>query len=338
MTDTLPPLPLSDEQINELAVSCWHYSPYAGNDGRDFDHREFARAILRAALPAAQPVAWMWEYIGADPMRCHIKPCARSLHEMDPAKPPYPDSWKPIRPLYAAPVAAQQEQPESVFAYTSAHSGEASTAPAEAEAWDFAQWRRELGNLIEDHYDASTAAKHRAMETITRHIDAAGMHWRAITILRDMEQRAASRTGITTPPSTGADTERARSDDPESAAAPQRDNCELCHGTRGGVPGNENRVDGKVICDYCHAAPVAQTLTDGVEGIDGPRHGPAADGSQKPNDAAAIPCVKAGSNPVAQVVYGSPEPKPPCTVCGTPYEKHGTYPTCASHHYTSEHQ
>jgi hypothetical protein len=59
MTDTLPPLPLSDEQINELAVSCWHYSPYAGNDGRDFDHREFARAILRAALPAAQPVAWL---------------------------------------------------------------------------------------------------------------------------------------------------------------------------------------------------------------------------------------------------------------------------------------
>jgi hypothetical protein len=32
-------------------------------------------------------------------------------------------------------------------------------------------------------------------------------------------------------------------------------------------------------------------------GIDGPRHGPEADGSQKPNDAAAIPCAKAGSNP-----------------------------------------
>jgi hypothetical protein len=34
----------------------------------------------------------------------------------------------------------------------------------------------------------------------------------------------------------------------------------------------------------------------GVAGIDGPRHGPEADGSQKPNDAAAIPCAKAGSN------------------------------------------
>jgi hypothetical protein len=37
-------------------------------------------------------------------------------------------------------------------------------------------------------------------------------------------------------------------------------------------------------------------LADGAEGIDGPRHGPVADGSQKPNDAAAIPCAKAGSN------------------------------------------
>ena len=36
--------------------------------------------------------------------------------------------------------------------------------------------------------------------------------------------------------------------------------------------------------------------TDGVGGIDGPRHGPWADGSQTPNDAAAIPCAKAGSS------------------------------------------
>jgi hypothetical protein len=35
------------------------------------------------------------------------------------------------------------------------------------------------------------------------------------------------------------------------------------------------------------------------------------------------------------VVYGSPEPRPPCAVCGTPAEKHGSYPTCASHPYTS---
>jgi predicted CXXCH cytochrome family protein len=33
----------------------------------------------------------------------------------------------------------------------------------------------------------------------------------------------------------------------------RKDNCENCHGTRGGVRGNENIVDGKVLCDYCHA-------------------------------------------------------------------------------------
>lgn len=33
-----------------------------------------------------------------------------------------------------------------------------------------------------------------------------------------------------------------------------RDNCEACRGQRGGVPGNENRVDGRVLCDYCATA------------------------------------------------------------------------------------
>lgn len=30
------------------------------------------------------------------------------------------------------------------------------------------------------------------------------------------------------------------------------DNCQVCHGAKGGVPGNENRIDGKIMCDYCH--------------------------------------------------------------------------------------
>jgi len=30
------------------------------------------------------------------------------------------------------------------------------------------------------------------------------------------------------------------------------DNCEICDGLQG-VPGNENRVDGLVVCDYCDA-------------------------------------------------------------------------------------
>ncbi len=37
-----------------------------------------------------------------------------------------------------------------------------------------------------------------------------------------------------------------------------RDNCEKCHGARGGVPGNENRVNGRTLCDYCSAAHLEQ--------------------------------------------------------------------------------
>lgn len=32
---------------------------------------------------------------------------------------------------------------------------------------------------------------------------------------------------------------------------------------------------------------------------------------------------------------GSDAPKPPCSVCGLPYAKHGSYPTCASHPYAA---
>ena len=30
-----------------------------------------------------------------------------------------------------------------------------------------------------------------------------------------------------------------------------RDNCENCRGAKGGVPGNENVVNGRTLCDYC---------------------------------------------------------------------------------------
>lgn len=29
------------------------------------------------------------------------------------------------------------------------------------------------------------------------------------------------------------------------------DKCEVCHGKRGGVRGNENIIDGIIMCDYC---------------------------------------------------------------------------------------
>ncbi|KKN71258.1 hypothetical protein LCGC14_0423010 [marine sediment metagenome] len=37
------------------------------------------------------------------------------------------------------------------------------------------------------------------------------------------------------------------------AVRKQLDNCEVCKGVKGGVRGNENIIDGVVMCDYCHA-------------------------------------------------------------------------------------
>lgn len=37
-------------------------------------------------------------------------------------------------------------------------------------------------------------------------------------------------------------------------ACPVRDNCVICRGTSGGEPGNENVINGVVVCDYCHVA------------------------------------------------------------------------------------
>jgi len=33
----------------------------------------------------------------------------------------------------------------------------------------------------------------------------------------------------------------------------ERDKCEICHGKSGGVRGNENIIDGVIMCDYCTA-------------------------------------------------------------------------------------
>lgn len=56
----------------------------------------------------------------------------------------------------------------------------------------------------------------------------------------------------------------------EGAPLP-RDNCEVCLGERGGVPGNENIIGGKVMCDYCsadrHASPVVGHKT-AIQGED----------------------------------------------------------------------
>lgn len=31
------------------------------------------------------------------------------------------------------------------------------------------------------------------------------------------------------------------------------DNCQVCCGSKGGIKGNENRIDGLIVCDYCSA-------------------------------------------------------------------------------------
>lgn len=39
----------------------------------------------------------------------------------------------------------------------------------------------------------------------------------------------------------------------EWCEAPRYDACQICNGMRGGEPGNENVVNGVIMCDYCHA-------------------------------------------------------------------------------------
>jgi hypothetical protein len=41
--------------------------------------------------------------------------------------------------------------------------------------------------------------------------------------------------------------------DDECILFKEPDGCEICHGFNGGVRGNENIVDGKIVCDYCMA-------------------------------------------------------------------------------------
>jgi hypothetical protein len=81
-------------------------------------HAEVSKFLLKAcrdrlkqyansgAAPqtGAEPAAWMWEYIGPDPMASQIHPCARALHELNPHDNPYPTHWKPVAPLYTHPM------------------------------------------------------------------------------------------------------------------------------------------------------------------------------------------------------------------------------------------
>ena len=42
--------------------------------------------------------------------------------------------------------------------------------------------------------------------------------------------------------------------------SPDYDDCEICCGFKGGYPGNENVVEGMIVCDFCHADILANKL------------------------------------------------------------------------------
>lgn len=74
-----------------------------------------AEGANASAQQSGEAVAWLWEYIGKDPYPASLykgKYIARSLVAMDPKSPPYPDTWRPVRPLYTRPqqVALTAEQ------------------------------------------------------------------------------------------------------------------------------------------------------------------------------------------------------------------------------------
>jgi hypothetical protein len=223
MTDTLPPL---DERE---AFEAWLQREYPLSWARMTAHETglmWDSWQARAALPAAQPIEQPESVYLAQ-----VSGCASTA----------PLSWVPVTPE-TMPPAGRPVLASVLNNRGKRHTIRAHYAPkhtVDASHWDDG----ETDDTEDGCYEPEG-------------------WWEDPWVGERLEFVSASEGEVThwadlPHPGENADTERARSNDPESVAAPQRDNCELCHGTRGGVPGNENRVDGKVICDYCHAAPVA---------------------------------------------------------------------------------
>jgi hypothetical protein len=52
---------------------------------------------------------------------------------------------------------------------------------------------------------------------------------------------------------------RARERVKEASRKKKLDGCSMCKGAKGGAPGNENVVNGVVVCDYCHVDSASGT-------------------------------------------------------------------------------
>jgi hypothetical protein len=107
-------VPAGDGEREELADRLGWIAAQLFDIGWEGDSASVARAaaLLRqpAPVPVSEPVAWLWEYIGSDLYTKRHSPVARSLREMDPSNPPYPETWKPIAPLYDIPQPPQGEE------------------------------------------------------------------------------------------------------------------------------------------------------------------------------------------------------------------------------------
>jgi hypothetical protein len=104
-----------------------------------------ARGGHPAPVPVSEPIAWLWEYIGSDPYPHKFSPVARSLREMDPANPPFPDDWRPVAPLYLArwghqpapPAEGEQRHPTPVPVAERLPGPEDCDAGGRCWAWDW---------------------------------------------------------------------------------------------------------------------------------------------------------------------------------------------------------
>ena len=96
-----------------------------GAVGRAMANRDILRDDVLADFDAAtavqggEPVAWMWEYIGADAYARYANPggIARTMVELDPANNPYPEAWRPLYPLYAAAPPVQVKGEAVAYLY-----------------------------------------------------------------------------------------------------------------------------------------------------------------------------------------------------------------------------